>query len=192
MSLQGKLANLATAPELALNLKIPELSGPQLQKLWPQWPVDLPFHGGLEAKGSLANVQVVGKGALKDSHWQVTGKWQQTAAAGPEFNLGLNFRNLTGAVLAAWHHQAGFIEGLTTPLHGTVTLTGTGRPWVPGNLQARLEMQPFSYRQAQVEAATGTFRLVGERRQQLGSKLQGNFGCPKCSSGDFFEDDDEG
>ena len=176
MSLQGKLANLATAPELALNLKIPALSGPQLQKLWPKWPADLPFHAGLEAKGSLANVQVVGKGALKDSQWQVTGKWQQTAAAGPEFNLELNFRNLTGAVLAAWQHQAGFIDGLTTPLHGTVTLTGTGRPWVPGNLQARLEMQPFSYRQAKVEAATGTFNLIGERRQQLALKLQGNFG----------------
>ena len=55
-------------------------------------------------------------------------------------------------------------------------MTGTGRPWVPGNLQARLEMQPFSYRQAKVEAATGTFNLIGERRQQLALKLQGNFG----------------
>ncbi len=175
LSLQGKLANLATAPELALNLKIPELSGPQLHKLWPNWPEELKFHAGLEAKGSLANLQVAGTGALQDCQWQVTGKWQQAPAVSPEFQLEVDFRNLTGPVLAAWQHQAGLMAGLT-PLNGTITLAGTGWPWVPGNLQASLLMQPFSYRQAKVEAATVTVKLEGERRQHVALKLQGNFG----------------
>ncbi len=176
LSLQGKLTNLATEPELALNLKIPELSGPQLHKLWPKWPAELPFHADLETQGSLANLQLVGKGALQDCQWQATGKWQHPAAATPEFNLILNFRNLTRVILAAWHHQAGFLDGLSTPLHGTLTLNGAGRPWPPGNLQARLEMAPFSYRQAKVEATTVTLKQEGERQQYLALKLQGNFG----------------
>ena len=38
LNLQGKIINQAAAPDLALNLKTPELSGPRLCELWPRWP----------------------------------------------------------------------------------------------------------------------------------------------------------
>ena len=45
LNLQGKISDLATAPDLALNIKIPELSGPRLHQLWPGWPQALASPG---------------------------------------------------------------------------------------------------------------------------------------------------
>ncbi len=187
LSVQGRLANLTAEPELALHLKIPELSGPQLQKLWPKWPQEVNLQAGLEAHGLLSDLQVAGQGALQNCQWHVKGNWQQKAAASPEFNLVMNFRELTGALLQAWHHQAGIMDGLT-PLSGTLTLTGTGQPWPPGKLQTRLEMQPFSYRQAKIEASTLILESEGDRLQNVALNLQGNFGrLETAANGQLFQ-----
>ncbi len=160
LTLQGKLTDPATAPNVALNFTIPELSGPQLHQLWPGWPQTLPIQGSFAIRGPLENMQVTGTAALQECQAKITGSWQKPAAAPAGFDLLVDFRNLGGKVLSAWWRPRPGIADALTPLSGTLSLSGGGRPWPVNNLQARLELRPFSYRQAKVEAAALTLKLV--------------------------------
>ena len=175
LNLQGKISDLAAAPDLALDFNIPVLSGPQLHQLWPGWPQTLPVQAGIKVRGPLEKMQITGTGALQDCQGKVTGSWERSAAAPSGFSLFLDFRNLNGKILSACQLRPDVADALT-PLNGTLTVTGVGQPWPIDNLQTRLELEPFSYRQAKIESAALTSKLVRERLQNLVLKLQGNFG----------------
>ena len=100
-------------------------------------------------------MQITGTGALQDCQGKITGSWERPAAAPSGFALVLDFRNLNGKILSACQLRPDVADALT-PLNGTLTVTGVGHPWPIDNLQTRLELRPFSYRQAKVETAALT------------------------------------
>ncbi len=174
LSLHGKVVNLVDTPALDLSLNLPELSGPQLRQLWPEWSPEFSARAGLAIQGPVDHLKVTGSGALHNCQWQVAGSWQTSAAARPEFDLTVNFQNLTAPLLAALYPGIRQVECFTH-LNGALTVTGHGLTWPPDNLQARLELRPFSYGQAKIEAAALTLKSLKDL-QTLVLKLQGNFG----------------
>ncbi|MBM4288785.1 MAG: hypothetical protein FJ135_11710 [Deltaproteobacteria bacterium] len=172
---RGRLADLSASPLLNLDLTVPELSGPRLHQIWPRWPRELSFLASLETRGPLTDLQINGQGALQGCTWQLQGAWRHLAAAAPTVNLALKFQKLTAAVLRAWLPRGDFLDDLTA-LTGVLSLSTVGHPWASDTLQARLDLEPFSHRQARFEAGTLVFKQERPGRQHLALNTRGNFG----------------
>ncbi len=180
VQIQGSATELSIDPHLAVTLQVPELSGPQLQQLWPSWPEALPLQADLAVTGPLSAMALSAAGALADCRWQAQGSWQRQEGGEPRFQLYVGFDHLKPAILPASGPAAVLLQELS-PLSGNLTVTGRGQPWSPGTFTARLNLEPLALRQTTVAAAVATVALVG-RDQSLQLKLQGNFGRIEASA----------
>jgi hypothetical protein len=162
LNLQGKISDLAAAPDL----KRRTFLRTHTSQMTPDYGQAIKTRPG---KLRLSSIPQDRQGAVTS--------WERSAAVPSGFSLVLDFRNLNGNILSACLLRPDVADALS-PLNGTLTVTGVGQPWPIDNLQTRLELEPFSYRQAKIESAALTSKLVRERLQNLVLKLQ-NFAAWK-------------
>ncbi|MGQ9920978.1 MAG: translocation/assembly module TamB domain-containing protein [Desulfobacca sp.] len=174
VAIQGAITALATEPHLAVTVHLPEVTGQQLQQLWPAWPAALSGRADLTVTGPLSALEVRAVGALHDCQWQAQGSWQRQSEAASRFQLEVSFDHLKPVVLPLLGGAAAHLQELS-PLSGSLTITGSGQPWRPETLTAGLHLGAWTLRQAKVQTTTVTLALAkGEQSFQLLG--QGNFG----------------
>ncbi len=175
LNLQGEVKNLTDTPELALNLSTPKLAGSRLNHLWPGWPTGADVSAGLQVKGTMSDLQVDGQGAVQKCRWRLHGHWQRPSNGAPEYEMALNFQELSPTLIQLWSAKQLPLESLTH-LNGAIRLTGAGIPGTDAKLAGRLDLEPFSYRQVKFDASSLALRLDDPQRHFLVLKLQGNWG----------------
>ena len=174
VAIQGAITELSSDPHLALSVQMPEISGKQLQQLWPSWPEALPVRADLAVTGPWSAPGFSAAGALHDCQWQAQGSWQRQGEAAPRFQLFISFAHLKPAVLPIAGPAAAHLHDLS-PLSGSLTINGSGQPWSPDSLTAKVNLEPWLLRQTPVRTTVVTLTMAG-KEQSLQLEVQGNFG----------------
>lgn len=171
--LEGQLGQLRQQLTAALRARILPVAQEVLRQFWPRWPQGLTFQGEFTMNGPPAALDLKGQGALNDAPWSVAGRWQEDP--GKEFWLLVDWSQVSGPLLRQITGLAAAELGLS-PLSGRLELTGSDYPW-QGKLQSlKLELEPFTYRQAKVSTAKLLLDLSRPQEEEGSLWLQGNFG----------------
>jgi len=172
---QGAIQDLAGQPRLSLTGEIPLLPGEFLRRILGKWPAGLNLGGDWHLSGELPQLQLTGEVRLDQARVAVQGNLELAPPSPPRYQLSLSFRGLTEPVwrAAGWEKLP---EKALSPLAGVLELAGSGIPPKDGPWQARLRLEPWRYRQAEVAEAVLDLKAENGARQELAARLRGNFG----------------
>lgn len=175
-AIRGTATQLDQLPRLDLTMRLQSLTGRQVRAFWPKWPIDQALTGTLHLTGDIRHLLYAGKVQLGESRIDLDGRLNYENADRLDYRLEAEFDGLSGKILQAlMGKRLSFPEKLS-PLSGTLTVTGTGRPGAGGSLQGRLALAPFHYNHTQVTQAHLEIHSGRNAAQEVQTQVQGNFG----------------
>lgn len=180
LSFQGELCRPLTELSCKVEGQWGPLAGAMLHELWPRWPQPWDLSGKFDFASTPKGAQLTAQGGVGQASFALAGKLDGQAQPAV-FELDVDLKGLSTAQLQEIQGlDPKQIQGLT-PVNGRLHLEGTGMPWNPAAMEARLDLEPFQYQESKVDQAR--FSLQGDARgQELRGLLVGNFGTVNLNS----------
>lgn len=175
LTARGTVENLPERPAVDLKVQLQPVEGGLLRDLWASWPPGLSPAGEVEISGDLENLKVQGDVHLPPGRFTVKGELNLASRSRPTYDFSVNFSGLSPEF---WRAAGGekLAESGLSPVSGTLTARGAGWPPAGGPLQAKLRLNPFRYRQAEVSAGELELTVRDPVKQEVSARVQGNFG----------------
>jgi translocation and assembly module TamB len=156
------------------------LKGSLLHEVWSRWPASWDLTGKFDFSSTPEAAQLTAQGGIGQASFVLKG--QLDAKAQPAvFKMDAELKGLTAAQLQEIKGIDTLpIQGLT-PVNGRLHLEGAGMPWNPSTMEARLDLEPFQYKEVKVNQTR--LSLKGDARgQELQGSVAGNFGTVSLNS----------
>lgn len=175
LTLAGEIKDCSVQPNFVLDGILGPVQGQELKRLWPHWPGAWDLTGNFRLSGNLARLHLAGEGKIGGVAYTLTSDRGGPLGAGTT-ELDLQVKGLEQGLLAALEEKGLGRTPLPGPLNARLHLKGTaGPPWEPGEIKARLNIDPFQYREARIEELN--LNLEGGLRKPLFNGVaRGNFG----------------
>lgn len=174
VSLKGEVCRPLAGLTCSLTGKLGPLAGDKVHGFWPRWPAPWDLAGAFSLSSTPQGGKIEVRGKIGQADYALKG--DLNAQVKPAvFDLDLDLKGLSTAQLKEIKDlTVQQIQGLS-PVNAHLHVEGTGLPWNPESLSSHLELEPFRYREVNVEKVE--LDLSGNaRRQDLQATAAGSFG----------------